>query len=93
MAFVLAHRAVSCALIGASRPEYIADYVAGAGARLSHEVLDRIDAIVAPGANLPDVRPRSPALQDPALRRRDPRRPAQESLDLSFIRRVMADET
>jgi len=65
--FVLAHPAVTCALVGGSRPEHYAPYIDGRAFRLGDDVLDAIDAIVPPGATLPPPDPRAPARH---LRRR-----------------------
>src|SRR5204863_10072308 len=72
LAFVLAHPAVTTAIIG---PRTIAQLESVLGAddiRLDADVLDRIDALVAPGRNVnpADAGYVAPALADPALRRR-----------------------
>jgi aryl-alcohol dehydrogenase-like predicted oxidoreductase len=71
MSFVLAHPAVTTALIGGSKISYIEQCLAGQDVRLSHDVMDKIDAISAPGGSYsaPVLRP-SPALSDKSLRRR-----------------------
>jgi len=51
-AFVLEHPAVTSAIIGPRTPAQLDDVLAGAGVRLTRDVLDGIDAIVAPGTNL-----------------------------------------
>jgi aryl-alcohol dehydrogenase-like predicted oxidoreductase len=51
-AFVRAHPAVTSVLIGPRRPEQLADLLASADVELSGDVLDRIDEIVPPGADL-----------------------------------------
>jgi aryl-alcohol dehydrogenase-like predicted oxidoreductase len=51
VAFVLAHPAVACALIGGAKAKYTQQYLAGQDLRLDNEVLDRIDAIWASGRN------------------------------------------
>lgn len=71
-AFVLAHPAVTSAILGPRSADQLADVLAGADVRLTSDVLDRIDAIVPPGA---DVNPADrqydpPAIVDAALRRR-----------------------
>lgn len=71
LGFVLAHPAVSSAIIGPRTPAQLEDLLAAADVVLPAEVLDRIDALVAPGtdidpANFVDV---SPDLA-PAARRR-----------------------
>jgi aryl-alcohol dehydrogenase-like predicted oxidoreductase len=72
LAFVLAHPAVTSVLIGPRTPEQLADLLAGAGATLDDEILDRIDEIVPPGTDLnpADRRHVPPALADKTLRRR-----------------------
>jgi len=71
-AFVLAHPAVTTAIIGPRTPHQLRDVLRGADVRLSSHVLDEIDAIVPPGAQLnpADAGWTPPALDDPALRRR-----------------------
>ncbi len=71
-AFVLAHPAVTSAVIGPRTPDQLADVLAGADLRLDADVLDRIDQIVAPGRDLnpADRQYDPPALVDPTLRRR-----------------------
>ncbi|HZQ59087.1 MAG TPA: aldo/keto reductase [Acidimicrobiales bacterium] len=51
-AFVLAHPAVTSAIIGPRTLAQLDDVLPGAGVRLDDGVLDAIDAIVAPGTNL-----------------------------------------
>jgi aryl-alcohol dehydrogenase (NADP+) len=72
MAFVVAHPAVTSAIIGPRTMEQLTDLLAGADVTLSDEVLDRIDQIVPPGVNLSQAdggfQPR--ALSDVASRRR-----------------------
>jgi aryl-alcohol dehydrogenase (NADP+) len=72
MAFVMAHPAVTSAIIGPRTMPHLDDILAGAEVKLSDEVLDRIDAIVAPGT---DVAPNAagynpPAILNAGLRRR-----------------------
>jgi aryl-alcohol dehydrogenase-like predicted oxidoreductase len=52
VAFTLAHRAVSSAIVGVRRPEQIADPLAGADVRLDDETLKAIDAVVSPGSTV-----------------------------------------
>jgi aryl-alcohol dehydrogenase-like predicted oxidoreductase len=71
-AFVLAHPVVTSAIVGARTLPQLVDVLAGIDVRADADVLDRIDAIVAPGT---DVNPHDagydpPAITDPALRRR-----------------------
>src|SRR5690606_1112167 len=49
LAFVLAHPAVSCALVGPRTPQQLEASLAGADLRLDDDVLDRIDELVTPG--------------------------------------------
>ncbi len=71
-AFVLAHPAVTSAILGPRTPAQLRDVLEGADVRLSAETLDRIDAIVPPGLDInpADRQYDPPALIDPALRRR-----------------------
>ncbi|HVU90660.1 MAG TPA: aldo/keto reductase [Jatrophihabitans sp.] len=70
--FVLAHPAVTSAIMGPRTPEQLAGQLGAADAPLSAEALDRIDAIVRPGSvlNPADVGWEAPALVDASLRRR-----------------------
>jgi aryl-alcohol dehydrogenase-like predicted oxidoreductase len=52
LAFVMAHPAVSAAIIGPRTAEQLDGLLAGASLALDDAALDRIDAIVAPGTNL-----------------------------------------
>ena len=72
MAFVLEHPGVTSAIIGPRTMEQLTDVVAGAGTRLSDEVLDRIDAIVPPGTN---VNTADTGWEAASLRRSQRRRP------------------
>jgi aryl-alcohol dehydrogenase-like predicted oxidoreductase len=72
MAFVMAHPGVTSAILGPRTMEQLDDLLAGAGVVLGDEILDRIDAVVAPGT---DSGPMGalyapPALTQAALRRR-----------------------
>jgi aryl-alcohol dehydrogenase-like predicted oxidoreductase len=72
LGFVTAHPAVTSAIIGPRTMDHLHSQLAAADTVLSADVLDAIDAIVAPGT---DLAPREkidtpPALLDPALRRR-----------------------
>ena len=74
MAFVMAHPGVTCAILGPRTMPQLDDLLAGAGVVLSDEILDRIDEVVAPGA---DAGPMGavyvpPALTQASLRRRPP---------------------
>ena len=72
LAFTLAHPAVTSAIIGPRTMDQLTDLLAGAHVALDDEVLDRIDQIVPPGANLntADSGYLPPSLTDAALRRR-----------------------
>ena len=54
-AFVLAHQAVSAAIIGPRTREQLDDLLAGADVRLDDAILDRIDELVPPGTNVNDA--------------------------------------
>lgn len=76
LAFAIAHRGVTSAILGPRTMEQLDDLLAGARVDLSDEVLDRIDAIVAPGA---DVGPLHAPYTPPGLRQASlRRRPAAE---------------
>ena len=72
MAFTIAHPGVTSAIIGPRTMEQLDDLLAGAEARLTDDVLDRIDEIVPPGTDLlllePNYNP--PAIKQAELRRR-----------------------
>ncbi|MEU3063811.1 aldo/keto reductase [Streptomyces subrutilus] len=72
LGFVTAHPAVTSAIIGPRTSEHLHAQLAAADTVLSGDVLDAIDAIVAPGTDLaPEEKfDTPPALLDPALRRR-----------------------
>ncbi|WP_410619902.1 aldo/keto reductase [Amycolatopsis sp. cmx-8-4] len=72
LGFVTAHRAVTSAIIGPRTLEHLHSQLAAADTVLPADVLDEIDAIVAPGLDLaPDEKfDTPPALLDPTLRRR-----------------------
>ncbi|MEV8123022.1 aldo/keto reductase [Streptomyces sp. NPDC085944] len=76
LGFVTAHPAVTGALVGPRTLDHLRSQLAAADTVLSDDVLDAIDAVVAPGADLAahEKFDATPALLDPALRRR--RRPA-----------------
>ena len=69
---VTAHRAVTSAIIGPRTPDHLHSQLAAADTVLSADVLDAIDAIVAPGVDLAahEKNDTPPALLDAALRRR-----------------------
>ena len=72
LAFVLAHPAVTSAIIGPRTLDQLGDLIGADAVRLDADVLDRIDALVPPGETLNrgDEGWVPPALSDPSLRRR-----------------------
>jgi aryl-alcohol dehydrogenase-like predicted oxidoreductase len=72
--FVTAHPAVTSALIGPRTQDHLHAQLAAADTVLTADVLDAIDAIVAPGTDLAahEKFDTPPALLDPSLRRRRP---------------------
>jgi aryl-alcohol dehydrogenase-like predicted oxidoreductase len=72
LGFVLSHPAVTSPIIGPRTMEQLESQLGAADVVLSTDVLDRIDEIVPPGTNLNpgDAGYATPALTDPALRRR-----------------------
>jgi aryl-alcohol dehydrogenase-like predicted oxidoreductase len=72
LGFVTAHPAVTSALIGPRTLEHLDSQLAAADTVLPADVLDEIDAIVAPGTDLAagEKNDTPPALLEPALRRR-----------------------
>ena len=74
MAFAIAHRNVTSALIGPRTDAHLDDLLAGLEVRLTDELLDRIDEIVPPGTDVGalDQAYQPPALENPGLRRRPP---------------------
>ncbi|MEU1879285.1 aldo/keto reductase [Streptosporangium sp. NPDC020072] len=72
LGFVTAHPAVTCALIGPRTLDHLRSQLDAADTVLSADVLDAIDAIVAPGVDLAphEKFDTPPALLDPSLRRR-----------------------
>jgi aryl-alcohol dehydrogenase-like predicted oxidoreductase len=72
LGFVTAHPAVTSAIIGPRTLDHLHGQLAAADTVLTADVLDAIDAIVAPGTDLaPDEKHDTPpALLDPSLRRR-----------------------
>ncbi len=72
LGFVTTHPAVTSALIGPRTLDHLHAQLAAADTVLSADVLDAIDAIVAPGTDLAahEKNDTPPALLDPALRRR-----------------------
>jgi aryl-alcohol dehydrogenase-like predicted oxidoreductase len=72
LGFVLAHPAVTAAIIGPRTLDQLESVLGADEVQLEAEVLDRIDALVAPGRNVnpADAGYVPPALADPARRRR-----------------------
>ncbi|MFI6642638.1 aldo/keto reductase [Streptomyces sp. NPDC050504] len=72
LGFVTAHPAVTSALIGPRTPDHLRSQLAAADTVLTADVLDAIDAVVAPGVDLAahEKNDTPPSLLDPALRRR-----------------------
>jgi aryl-alcohol dehydrogenase-like predicted oxidoreductase len=72
LGFVGTHPAVTSALIGPRTIDHLHSQLAAADVVLSADVLDAIDAIVAPGTDLAarEKIDTPPALLDPSLRRR-----------------------
>jgi aryl-alcohol dehydrogenase (NADP+) len=72
LGFVMAHPAVTSAIIGPRTMQQIDDLLAGAEVRLSDDVLDRIDRIAAPGVDiaLNEANYNPPAVLVTGLRRR-----------------------
>jgi aryl-alcohol dehydrogenase-like predicted oxidoreductase len=72
LGFVTAHPAVTSALIGPRTVEHLHSQLAAADTVLPADVLDAVDAIVAPGVDLAahEKFDTPPALLDPSLRRR-----------------------
>jgi aryl-alcohol dehydrogenase-like predicted oxidoreductase len=75
LGFVLAHPAVTSAIIGPRTLDQLEDLLGAGSVELEADVLDRIDALMAPGETLNrgDEGWVPPALADAALRRRPPR--------------------
>ncbi|MFD6274711.1 aldo/keto reductase [Streptomyces sp. NPDC060209] len=74
LAFVLEHPAVSTVIIGPRTQEHLASQLGAADVRLSRDVLDRIDEIVAPGVTISpaDEGYQPPSLTEASTRRRGP---------------------
>ncbi|MFI7129935.1 aldo/keto reductase [Nonomuraea sp. NPDC050153] len=72
LGFVTAHPAVTSAIVGPRTPDHLRAQLAAADTVLSADVLDAVDAIVAPGVDLaPEEKyDTPPALLDRSLRRR-----------------------
>jgi aryl-alcohol dehydrogenase-like predicted oxidoreductase len=74
LAFVLAHPAVTSAIIGPRTMDHLESQLGAADVTLTEDVLDRIDEIVPPGTNLNpvDAGYLPPSLADKSARRRVP---------------------
>jgi aryl-alcohol dehydrogenase-like predicted oxidoreductase len=72
LAFVMAHPAITSAIIGPRTMEHLESQLGSVDVHLDGELLDRIDEVVAPGTsvNPDDSGWRPPALTDASLRRR-----------------------
>jgi aryl-alcohol dehydrogenase-like predicted oxidoreductase len=72
LAFIVRHPAVTSAIVGPRTMEQLESQLTAADIELTDDVLNRIDEIVPPGVTLnpDDAGWQSPALTDPALRRR-----------------------
>lgn len=72
IAFTLAHRAVTSAIVGPRSVEHLSGMLGSAQIHLTDQTLDRIDEIVSPGVNLNSDNAGyvSPSLVDARLRRR-----------------------
>ncbi|WP_296747286.1 aldo/keto reductase [Mesorhizobium sp.] len=72
MAFVMTHPGVTSAILGPRTMQHLDELLAGAGVRLSDEVLDRIDQIVPPGTDVGfnEAGYNPPAILQAGLRRR-----------------------
>ncbi len=70
--FVLAHPAVTAAIVGPRTPAQLVDVLEGCDEHLGADVLDEIDRLVPPGTNVnpADAGWVPPAIADPTLRRR-----------------------
>jgi aryl-alcohol dehydrogenase-like predicted oxidoreductase len=64
IAFVIRHPAVTAAIIGPRTMDHLESYLRATDVTLSEELLNRIDELVPPGAN---VDPRDRGWDDPAL--------------------------
>jgi aryl-alcohol dehydrogenase-like predicted oxidoreductase len=72
MAFAIAHPGVTSAIIGPRTMDQLDDLLAGARLALTDDILDKIDAIVAPGTDVSplDMAYNPPAILNTQLRRR-----------------------
>jgi aryl-alcohol dehydrogenase-like predicted oxidoreductase len=72
VAFAIAHPGVTSAIIGPRTMDQLDDLLAGAHLALTDDILDKIDAIVAPGTDVSplDMAYKTPAILNTQLRRR-----------------------
>ena len=72
LGFVVAHRAVTSAIIGPRTYEQLEEQLGAADVTLTSDLLDRIDELAPPGRNInpDDVGWTPPSVRDPILRRR-----------------------
>ncbi|MBS3666401.1 aldo/keto reductase [Vreelandella boliviensis] len=73
LAFVMAHPAITSAIIGPRTPEQLNQLLTGADVQLSDELLDRIDHIVPPGVDVAPLERAAyipPSIAQTSLRRR-----------------------
>jgi aryl-alcohol dehydrogenase-like predicted oxidoreductase len=84
IAFTLAHRAVTCAIVGPRSVEQLEGMLGAEDIELESDILDRIDALVAPGENVngDNAGYVPPALTDPKLRRRTTRHSSDTASDV-----------
>jgi aryl-alcohol dehydrogenase-like predicted oxidoreductase len=77
IAFALEHPAVTTLISGADQISQLEDCVQGTSVRLPSELIDAVDAIVAPGSvvNPDDIGWQYPEIRDSSLRRRSAPRP------------------
>lgn len=88
MAFAIAHPGVTAAIVGPRTMHHLEDTLAGMEIGLDDEVLDRIDAIVAPGTDIGtlDMAYSPPALQQAGQRRRPADERAASRIDATVER-------
>jgi diketogulonate reductase-like aldo/keto reductase len=73
LSFVIAHPAITSAIIGPRTSEQLDDLLAAARVTLSDELLDQVDKIVPPGVDVAPLEGSAytpPAIAETALRRR-----------------------
>jgi aryl-alcohol dehydrogenase-like predicted oxidoreductase len=92
IAFVLAHPAVACALIGGGKVDYTRNYLAGQDLRLTDEILDRIDDISLSGTNFDANTVPSIAKTNKYARRRPGGLPEAPAASVDAIRKTVSAE-